>query len=1013
MKKSLLFLLAFIVVSLVSLDILAQGNSFAAKKRTALPGRSAYPANVLPVSQNTSSTPNRTAGITSYTPSRVNPGSLTLSQVFKESRFNEKGQLIFLDGALPGASPVNIYSRASVEDACVEYLDAIRAALQINSPGEEFRLVTVTSDELGMNHMRMQQEYKGIPVWCSDIYLHSREGYIDLFNGACYPTPDLQNVTPFISGRDAANIAVSDIRNRTSYVDLNSDEKELLGYEQPLSELVIYHKDMKTDQPELTWHVSIRPNVIEIWEYFVDATTGEVIHYYNNTRCDGDVSASGQDLNGVNRNVHAYLENGTYYLVDISRPMFNSETFDGVLSVYDAQNTNPGQPDFTASIVTSGNNSWSPSAISAMYNAQVTYEYFRTVHNRNSYNNQGGALKAIIHVADENGSGFDNAFWNGIAVFYGDGFQQFKPLAGGLDVGAHEYGHAFEGSASNLEYQGQSGAIAESYADFSGAMVERQNWTIGEQVVKTSFYPTGCLRNMADPHNGGSGLNDAGWQPSNTSEMYNGTEDNGGVHINSGIPNNAFYRAATAIGNEKTEKIFWRACFNYNTRSSQFIDLRLNTIQAAKDLYGENSAEKTAIENAFDAVGITNGQGGNYETELQVNPGQDYILFLDTYTGDSYTLYISSISGTEFLPLSETEVSNKPSIVDNGSYALFISGDSKMRSITLGDTPSETIIQNDPMWHNVAAAKDGTKLSAITVYQDSSIWVYSYQKQEWATFHLYNSTTAQGEETNTVIYADVMEWDYSGEYVMYDALSRIENPNGDPIEYWDINFIKVWDNASNDWATGEIYKIFGNLPAGISVGNPSFAKNSPFIFGFDLLDAADNSVTVGAANFETGDMGQVFTNAGILGTPNYSKFDNQMIFTVPDGSDESIAIIDMAADKINPASSNANILIPQAKWGLWFSQGSRPLLSVPSHETEYEAELYPNPTSGDVKLTLDPAPEQDILIRIMDLSGRCVMTYTSPAQPQVTINLEEIPTGMYLVNISSGNMLINKKVMVR
>jgi bacillolysin len=1015
MKKSFILLTVILVGFIFCSGINAQYQPFSAKKRTAISGKIAGPQNMVSAVPYKSGTiqGSRFQGIPSYLPSGLNLSSLYLDKSFHGQKFDQNGQLIFLEGSISSARQIDAKTPQSLELASFEYLEAIRKAMRIENPQEEFRLAKTGSDELGMDHIKLQQVYKGIPVWCAEVYLHSRQGKIDLFNGRPYPTPSLTDLSAGLTSEEALQIGLQDIRSRTTYREFNSEEKEFLAYDKPLCELVIYHKDRDPLQAKLAWHLSMRPNLIEQWEYFVDAHSGEIIHFYNNTRSDGDIPTNGTDLNGVNRDFHVYLENGVYLMIDVSRPMFNPQTMDGAICVYDAQNTNPANENFSASLVSSYNNTWEPTAVSAIYNAQSAYEYFRTVHDRNSYNNEGGAIKSIIHVGAEDGGGWDNAYWNGIAVFYGDGGTKFKPLAGGLDVGSHECGHAFEGSASNLEYEGQSGAISESYADYSGAMVDRGNWTIGEQIVYTNIYPSGCLRNMADPHNGGTSLDDKGYQPAHMNELYTGTDDNGGVHINSGIGNKAYYLTANAIGKEKTEKIFFRACFFYNTRSTQFIDFRLNVLQAAKDLFGDNSTEAGAVADAFSEVGIGDGQGGDYESELQVNPGQDYILFYDEFPGDPTTLYVCSTAADNFIPLTETEVSNKPSVVDDGSYAVFISGDHKMRSVLLDPNPNETIIEDEAIWHNVAVSKDGNRLSATTIYQDSAIWVWSYQLQEWMGFHLYNATTAQGEESNTVIYSDIMEWDYSGEYIMYDALSRIDNPYGDPIENWDINFIKVWDNASNYWGDGQIYKIFGSLPAGINVGNPSFSKNSPNIFAFDLLDANTNIVTVGAANFETGDLGEIFTNQDILGTPNYSKLDDKVIFTVPDGSDNTIAIIDMQSNKILPATGDAYVLITQAKWGIWFSQGTRPLLEIPELKNHISVRIYPNPTTGIVNMTIDPAPQVDLTMQIFDSHGASVRTYHPGKIERYTCDLTGLPAGLYVVEITGLNTLEYQKILIR
>ena len=110
-----------------------------------------------------------------------------------------------------------------------------------------------------------------------------------------------------------------------------------------------------------------------------------------------------------------------------------------------------------------------------------------------------------MNVPDEDdGSGLDNAYWNGKAMFYGNGATSFKPLAGAIDVAGHEMTHGVVQSTANLEYQGESGAINESIADIFGSMMDPADWLIGEDVVKPGAFPGGALRSLQDPHNGGT-----------------------------------------------------------------------------------------------------------------------------------------------------------------------------------------------------------------------------------------------------------------------------------------------------------------------------------------------------------------------------------------------------------------------------------------------------------------------------------------------------------------------------
>ncbi|CAG0908569.1 unnamed protein product, partial [Darwinula stevensoni] len=150
---------------------------------------------------------------------------------------------------------------------------------------------------------------------------------------------------------------------------------------------------------------------------------------------------------------------------------------DGVIWTIDAFNTSPEKSNFKYDHVTSTNNSWSSkTAVSSHYNGGQAFEYFRNVHGRKSINGQGGNIISFVNVADDDGSSMGNAFWNGQAMFYGNGDGAFQPLARGLDVAGHEMSHGVIQSTANLEYQGESGALNESFADVFGVLIDRDDW---------------------------------------------------------------------------------------------------------------------------------------------------------------------------------------------------------------------------------------------------------------------------------------------------------------------------------------------------------------------------------------------------------------------------------------------------------------------------------------------------------------------------------------------------------
>jgi vibriolysin len=224
---------------------------------------------------------------------------------------------------------------------------------------------------------------------------------------------------------------------------------------------------------------------------------------------------------------------------------------------------------------------------------------------------------------------YNNAFWNGSQLVYGDGDgSQFGPLGNALDVGAHELTHAVTTYSANLVYQYESGALNEATSDIMAAAVEAwkdgavtaDTWKVGEDVT-TPGVSGDALRYMNDPIADGSSYD---YYPT----RYQGSGDNGGVHLNSGIANLAFKlmvtggthpRGKTSVNvpalssNLMTSmsmgaKIWYRALTVYMTSSTNFAGARTATAQAATDLYGATAA--ASVNAGWDAVGAPGGSGG-------------------------------------------------------------------------------------------------------------------------------------------------------------------------------------------------------------------------------------------------------------------------------------------------------------------------------------------------------------------------------------------------------------------
>ena len=319
------------------------------------------------------------------------------------------------------------------------------------------------------------------------------------------------------------------------------------------------------------------------------------------------------------------------------------------------------------------------------------------------------------------------------------------------------------------------------------------------------------------------------------------------------------------------------------------------------------------------------------------------------------------------------------------------------------------IDENASDYDNIAISKDGNRFAIVTTSIDSAIWVWDYGVGQWAKFHLYNPTFTPGVITENVLYADALEWDYSGQYIIYDAFNKMQNGSGDDIDYWDMGIIKVWDNSSNNWGDGNIEKVFSNLPEGVSMGNPSLSKNSPYILAFDYLDSNTGESDVMAANLETGDIGVVFQNV-VLGYPNYSKHDDKIIFNANDiNGVEIIAEIGMQSNKIQPSGEAAGF-IGDAKWGIWYSTGNRNIQDVKEYGQDALFNIYPNPAENTLNVLFAEENMESGSVSIYNTFGQIVLEKNiSGNKKLIQIDISKLPMGNYFVKFLNSKHSMARK----
>jgi neutral peptidase B len=453
---------------------------------------------------------------------------------------------------------------------------------------KHFKVKEENADKVtGTYHFRLVEEYKGIPIFGSESTLAlDKNDNVTSFFGEVVPNLDDKNIDTVaaISENEAIEIAKAAIEKKIGKVE---------QYDAPLSaEQFIYEHEGAYYNTYLVKASTTNPKV-GYWHYFVDATNGNVVDHYNAAQ---ELFAFGSGVLGTKQLLDVQFIDGVYQLHGLSRGK-------GIITYDQSSGKN--------FLVTSLSKAFHDGAsVDAHANAMIVYDYFKNTFERNSVDDKGQALISAVHVGDK----WNNASWNGVQMSYGDGDGVTRAFySAALDVAAHEMAHGVTQHTANLTYRNESGALNESMSDIFGAMVDRDNWLIGENVVVNKDEKI-AIRSMSNPAEIVDVRTESGYSPDHWSKRYIGTLDSGGVHINSSINNKAAYLISDGgthygvtvkgVGREATEQIYYRALSLYLTQSSNFKMMRQAAIQAATDLYGASSNEVKAVQAAYTAVGI-------------------------------------------------------------------------------------------------------------------------------------------------------------------------------------------------------------------------------------------------------------------------------------------------------------------------------------------------------------------------------------------------------------------------
>jgi Zn-dependent metalloprotease len=488
--------------------------------------------------------------------------------------------------------------------------------------GGELQLRLEREDTLmpGRRHTRFTQMVNGVPVYGGDVARQSDDkGLTVSIFGTVYEGVDV-STDPAI-GPDRARAIVA----RETGVDLGPGR---------LPRLAILPRDSGEYRLVYTARVAT-PEDITL--FFIDAQTGAIVDRRSDAYRQTASVGLGTGVLGGRKKISASSQGGTFVESDRMRPPV-IETYDMRGNLTRTLNFLNGFTSLNPSdFASDSDNDWTDGAnVDAHVYAGYTYDYFFKRFGRRGLDNANVRIRSLTHPVNRQdafsaslgvlGTFYVNAFYAGDGIMvYGEGLpsnvtlggQQWNFTSGSLDIVAHELSHGVTDYTSQLIYANESGALNEAFSDIMGSAISffyaqpetgsgSGNYVIGDDVVTP-----GGIRSMENPR----ALGD----PDHYQNRFTGTDDNGGVHINSTIVSHAYYLSVEGGTNrtsglsvqgiggpnrEQMEKVFYRAFTQLLPANATFATARAATIRAAQDLYGANSAAERAVTQAWTAVGV-------------------------------------------------------------------------------------------------------------------------------------------------------------------------------------------------------------------------------------------------------------------------------------------------------------------------------------------------------------------------------------------------------------------------
>ena len=550
------------------------------------------------------------------------------------------------------ASPLSTHAQ--------QYLQARVFELGLDT-AHDFTARSVNHDELGQDHIRVDQYYRGIKVFGGEAIVHMQEGAVSKVTDALVRGIKL-NPTPAIDASEALAAADQYLAPAGAYASRPTAELVFARVEREVSTPRVglsrdFEGSRTVTRTALVYHIHTElengTQETRHTDFFVDAHTGEILESWDTLHTSAASGTGNSQFSGT-ANINTNSLASGFEMRDVVRSMhydtrdLNHATSGNGTTYTDPDNTWGDGANYAGGATTSNNGQ--TAAVDAHYGVGLTADYYLNIHSRNGIDGIGTATYSRVHYS----SAYDNAFWSDscFCMTYGDG-SSFKSLES-IDVAGHEMSHGVCARTANLTYRGESGGLNEANSDINGTMVEfmahgsgttsvpntasgnmavywtgtttstpsttksvpSANYLIGEQLATSKF--THPLRFMYKPSLDGS-------SPNSWSTSLKRLD----VHYSSGVANHFFFLLAhgtaadaysdgiasptsngstiVGIGNDKAIRIWYRALTAYMTSSTNYAGARVACINAASDLVTSGkitSADAAVVAAAWSAVNV-------------------------------------------------------------------------------------------------------------------------------------------------------------------------------------------------------------------------------------------------------------------------------------------------------------------------------------------------------------------------------------------------------------------------